>query len=344
MFSLVKKLFVFFIIPILLGLIFYLVSLGDNFEAQADVATTSVNIVVSVCGNGIVESGEQCDGSNLAGQTCIGLGYDGGTLSCNQDCTFNTSQCTTAPPPVGGGAPAPPPAVTRVILQGLAYPLAKITILYDGKVATIITADSQANFKTELTNLTAGVYNFSLWAEDKEGRRSITFSFTVTVTAGMTTTISNIFLPPTIELDKVNVLRGETLNIFGQTAPESKITISIESPQEITKTTKADKAGDWDYSLDTSPLEEGTHTTRAKAESPTGLKSSFSSVLAFFVGKYGVAEVCPQADFNKDKKTNLIDFSIMLYWWGKYNPCVDMNRDGIVNLPDFSILMYYWTG
>jgi len=40
----------------------------------------------------------------------------------------------------------------------------------------------------------------------------------------------------------------------------------------------------------------------------------------------------------------LVDFSIMLYWWGKYNPGVDMNQDGIVNLPDFSILMYYWTG
>ena len=43
-------------------------------------------------------------------------------------------------------------------------------------------------------------------------------------------------------------------------------------------------------------------------------------------------------------KTNLVDFSILLYWWGKYNPAVDLNQDGIVNLPDFSILMYYWTG
>ena len=254
---------------------------------------------------------------------------------------FTTS--AVSPPPPSAPPPAPPPTVTRVILQGLAYPLAKITVLVDGKVAKILTADSLANFKAEITDITAGVWSFGLWAEDKEGRRSITFSFTVTVTSGMTTTISGIFIPPIIELDKVNVLKGETLNIFGQTAPESKIEISIESP-EITKETKAGKEGDWKYPFDTSPLDEGSHTTRAKAEDPTGLKSSYSKVLAFYVGKYGMAEICPKADFNKDGKTNLVDFSIMLYWWGKYNPCVDQNADGIVNLPDFSILMYYWTG
>ena len=248
-----------------------------------------------------------------------------------------------SPPAGGGGGAAPPPAVTKVVLKGLAYPSAKITVLMDGKVAALITADPLANFKAEITDITAGVWTFGLWAEDKEGRRSITFSFTVTVSSGMTTTISGIFIPPTIELDKVNVLKGGTLNIFGQTAPESKIEISIESP-EIIKTTKAEKIGDWKYPFDTSPLDEGSHTTRAKAEDPTGLKSSYSKVLAFYVGKYGMAEICPKADFNKDGKTNLVDFSIMLYWWGKYNPCVDQNQNGMVDLPDFSILMYWWTG
>jgi len=252
------------------------------------------------------------------------------------------------PPPAGGGGGGggvyvPPPTATKVIIQGKAYPNSSITILQDGKVVITTTADPLANFKVEITNITAGIWTFGIWAEDKEGRRSITFSFTTSVTAGMTTTVSGIFIPPTIDLNKVNVARGETLDIFGQTAPKSEITISVESP-EITKTTTSTQEGDWKYSLDTNPLDEGSHTTRAKAETPEGLLSSYSKVLAFYVGKYGIAEICPRADFNKDKKTNLIDFSIMLYWWGKYNPCVGMNGDGIVNLPDFSILMYWWTG
>jgi len=245
----------------------------------------------------------------------------------------------------GGESSALVPSIeTKVILQGLAYPNAKITILIDGKVATLISADSQANFKSEITNITAGVYTFGLWANDKAGRKSITFSFTVMVAKDITTTVSNIFLPPTIELEKVNLSKGEDLNILGQTVPKSEITVSIGSPQEIIKKTTAANTGDWNDSLDTSVLDEGTHTARVKAETPEGLLSSYSNVLAFYVGKYGIAQVCPGADFNKDKKVNLTDFSILLYWWGKNNPCVDLNGDGIVNLPDFSILMYYWTG
>ena len=244
----------------------------------------------------------------------------------------------------GGGGGGWTPVATRVILQGKAYPTAKITILVDGKVATLINADSQAVFKADLTTLTEGVYNFGLWAEDKEGLKSITYSFTVTITEGRTTTVSNIFLPPTIELEKVNLSKGEALKISGQTAPKSEITLSVESEQEIIKKTFAEQDGDWKYALDTGLLEEGAHTTRAKAETEDSLKSSYSKVLAFYIGKYATTEICAKADFNKDGKTNLVDFSIMLYWWGKYSPCADQNKSGKVDLPDFSILMYYWTG
>ena len=47
-----------------------------------------------LCPNGQIDPGEQCDGSNLNGATCISLGYTGGSLSCASSCSFNTSQCT----------------------------------------------------------------------------------------------------------------------------------------------------------------------------------------------------------------------------------------------------------
>jgi hypothetical protein len=49
------------------------------------------------CGNGMIDSGESCDGTNLDGETCDSQGFDGGTLSCSDTCQFDTSQCT------GGG-------------------------------------------------------------------------------------------------------------------------------------------------------------------------------------------------------------------------------------------------
>ena len=49
-----------------------------------------------VCGNGNIDSGEQCDGSNLNGQTCNTLGFESGNLLCTAQCAFDTSQCVAS--------------------------------------------------------------------------------------------------------------------------------------------------------------------------------------------------------------------------------------------------------
>lgn len=50
------------------------------------------------------------------------------------------------------------------------------------------------------------------------------------------------------------------------------------------------------------------------------------------------------ADLNCDTKVNLIDFSIMIYWYEKTPPDeVDLYKDGKINISDFSIMAYYWT-
>jgi hypothetical protein len=59
----------------------------------------------AVCGNGILEGDEECDGTVIDNSSCAAdvctcddfCDNPGGTLSCNADCTVNFSQCT------GGG-------------------------------------------------------------------------------------------------------------------------------------------------------------------------------------------------------------------------------------------------
>ncbi len=51
-----------------------------------------------LCGNGMIDPGETCDGNNFGGATCVDLGYDQGTLSCNA-CAVDISSCTNAPQP-----------------------------------------------------------------------------------------------------------------------------------------------------------------------------------------------------------------------------------------------------
>lgn len=46
------------------------------------------------CGNGVKEGAEVCDGSDLDNTTCQDLGFSGGTLACNENCTgFVTAGC-----------------------------------------------------------------------------------------------------------------------------------------------------------------------------------------------------------------------------------------------------------
>jgi len=49
-----------------------------------------------VCGDGVIQSGEQCDGSNLGGSSCVALGFVGGSLTCDPTCHFNVTACSAA--------------------------------------------------------------------------------------------------------------------------------------------------------------------------------------------------------------------------------------------------------
>lgn len=61
-------------------------------------------VTASSCGNNTQETGEICDGTDLVSQTCTGLGYASGSLSCNSSClSYNTSSCVTSSSGITGG-------------------------------------------------------------------------------------------------------------------------------------------------------------------------------------------------------------------------------------------------
>jgi hypothetical protein len=79
--------------------------------AQAN-SSTSINATVriSVCGDGIVEGSEDCEGSDLNSKSCDSLGYSGGSLTCDISCSFDTTSCIVPPPtPTPTKAPTPTP-------------------------------------------------------------------------------------------------------------------------------------------------------------------------------------------------------------------------------------------
>lgn len=65
---------------------------------EACVLDTSACIPGSVvCGDGVREGGEQCDGADLGGQSCGSLGLGSGALACTHECSFNTQGCAVQP-------------------------------------------------------------------------------------------------------------------------------------------------------------------------------------------------------------------------------------------------------
>lgn len=59
-----------------------------------------------------------------------------------------------------------------------------------------------------------------------------------------------------------------------------------------------------------------------------------------------IKEILKTADYNHDLKVDIIDLSILLFFYGKRGPSIapyDLNGDGFIGLEDISVMLYYWS-
>jgi len=65
--------------------------------SSCDLDTSGCHTDPAVCGDGVAEDQEVCDGPDLGGASCtsLGMGFTGGVLGCNSGCMFDTSGCIT---------------------------------------------------------------------------------------------------------------------------------------------------------------------------------------------------------------------------------------------------------
>lgn len=266
-----------------------------------------------------------------------------------------TPQAPAPAPSAGGGGGGVSSPQTKVDFSGRAYPGSTVVLLKDAQLAVKTVAGPDAKFQMSLSGLSGGSYIFSVYTEDQSGIRSPLLNFQITVITGADTTVSGIFLAPTIGVDKSEVKRGENIAIFGQSIPLAVITIVVNSDEEFFNKVNADGNGVYLYNFDTSPLAIEQHLTKSKA-AYQGEVSPFGQAVTFKVGAKTVfaepQRKCPsKADVNSDCSVNLIDYSITAYWY-KRALSVNFatiererfNGDGRIDLVDFGIMAYYWTG
>jgi cysteine-rich repeat protein len=321
-------------------------------------ATRHCNAVCSgfgpYCGDGVFQAlySEQCDDGNAVnGDLC--------TDQCVQESppvSTTTPPTPPPPPPVpsgGGGGGGlftgaiPVRAQTRVILEGKAYPNSSINVLKDGQLVGVVQSDGNADFSYEATNMTAGPTTFGFWANDSRGVRSITYTTTFQVTQNAVTTVSNVFLPPTLDLKTKKVTLGALVEAFGATAPLAKVSLFLDKEKNARTVATSTGAGLWSAMIPTDDVaDEAFHAVKAMFElfgSGAQSKSGYSQAVNFYVGLRD-ARAFKTGDLNGDGKVNLVDFSILLFHWNTDHDIADLNSDGKVNLTDFSILLFNWTG
>jgi hypothetical protein len=70
-------------------------TIDDDLDGNTDCNDSDCAAAANcqACGNNTIDAGEECDANNLNGSTCATLGFDGGNLFCNANCTLNQSNC-----------------------------------------------------------------------------------------------------------------------------------------------------------------------------------------------------------------------------------------------------------
>ncbi len=279
------------------------------------------------------------------GQAAIGESTSGSFI-IKSGFLYFTDVVTPAPPPsgpgpiplAGGGPLSPTPGpVSGVTFNGVAYPLQPVVLLKDGQLVAATVASLTGEFTLAAYDLTTGGYRFGIIGTDIYGQTGAIF-LSINFERGVSQRLDDVVLPPTIAVDQEK--------IFGQTAPLAEVVIYIDG--EIRRVV-ADGRGLYSYPYARlMALERDVYKVKSQAFLTNGRQSPFSrEVILDLRGELPEVGKCPQkGDLNNDCRVNLVDLSIMVYWWERVGaPArIDLSGDGKINLVDFSILVYYWTG
>ena len=267
--------------------------------------------------------------------------------------------------------------VTNLTLSGRTSPNAQVTFIENGAVIGTTTADSSGLFSKTLEAMESRIHSIGIYATNSNSETTSTVTYSVSLTLGTETTLSNIILPPTITLSGEGIARGDTLKISGSGVPSSTVTIFIDGTSHsysMSKSTTSGSDGTWEYDFSTGDLSLGDYKVEAKTSTSDGYQSESSEIMNFKVQTVptstpapgtttttavSVPTSTPGPSFLPSLPAFINFFDIdgsgrieireifdaaklwVEQWRQRKTENCDLNGDKICNLIDFSILMYY---
>jgi len=269
---------------------------------------------------------------------------------------------------------------TILTLSGRTSPNAQVTFIENGAVIGTTTANSSGLFSKTLEAMESGIHSIGIYATNSNSETTSTVTYSVSLTLGTETTLSNIILPPTITLSGEGIAKGDTLRISGSAVPSSTVTIFINGTSHsfsTSKTTTSASSGAWEYSYGTGDLALGDYKVEAKTSTTDGYQSESSEIKNFKIQTAPTTTTAPSSvtstptptsypgevgptptstptlpsflqPFDFDNSGHLefgeIFGTVKLWvdlWRGKTSETCDLNKDKLCNIFDFSILLYY---
>lgn len=237
-----------------------------------------------------------------------------------------------------GGGPNVMP--TTLDISGKAYPGGKLILITKLSAGVIsgnkIPVSPAGDFNFVLAGIIQGNYIYSLLAEDQDGLKSQVKVFNVDFISNSIFE-KNIIISPTIRIENPSVHKGGLLKAGGYAYPNSKVILNLG---DINYSTMAAATGRYEFSINTSLIDSGSHFIRTKQIDIASLKESdWSPTKNFEVQPSFIASL----DFNGDGIINIEDWSIFLSRSkssdSKIIGTIDFNQDGKIDISDFSIFL-----
>ncbi|MFC1775665.1 fibronectin type III domain-containing protein, partial [Patescibacteria group bacterium] len=293
----------------------------------------------------IAGTGESMTVSSLNSGTTYYFAMKTSDEAPNESALSNVTNETTLEGPSitvlegGGGS-----AATKIRFSGQAFPRSQILVSMVNDVnpsfqnipIAINRITENGEFYIDYTALLTGKYFITLKAVDKDEHETGIMSFRVDFNSERSLVVENILMSPTISIEKEYLNLSENLIVFGHTAANSVVELSLDGTYKFE--TDAGSDGSYLFEIPASEIEEGIYFAKVR-QTWNEITSTYSYPITFKVS----GQVSANTDLNDDDAIDITDWSIFLFRWGdENNPlrnALDFDNNGIINISDFSIFL-----
>ncbi len=253
---------------------------------------------------------------------------------------------------------------TALVLNGYTVPNILITFIEDDIVVGTAISNNLGEFTKTFTAQEAGYHSLKIYYTDPTAQTSNTIQLMLLLIDFQTLTVSDIYLPPTIRIDKTNYTVDQNITISGYAKPNELIEIQISGAVGRYSVVNSNSDGFYTYSFPTTGFVPGIYSVNASIKTDLSTNTPSSNTLNFtFYDSENNAYIIPESNnglcpypyrrlcyFDKGIKgyLDLInDLPDLLLGFVKFNgdnnknSPFDINESGVINGEDFSIALFY---